>query len=185
MTWIQACRHITNYSAGHESRTHLVGEARLAYPPDHIEADNRLSWLLGRLDETYGDDAFYVHLRRERQATARSFARRRDFGILRAYGEGILLGSDPDIDPLILALDYLETVEANIRLFLRDKSRVMEARLENLEADFRRFWEAIGAEGDLEAALAELKVRHNASVTDVPGGSPHPSPLPKGEGEPD
>ncbi len=167
LTWFQACRHITNYSAGHESRTHLVGEKRLAYPPNHIEADNRLSWLLGRLDDAYGDNAFYVHLQRERPATARSFARRRDFGILRAYGEGILFGSDPETNPMALALDYLETVEANIRLFLRDKSKVMEARLESLEADFRRFWEAIGAEGNLEAALQELKVRHNASVAGV------------------
>lgn len=168
MTWIQACRHITNYSAGHESRTHMVGDKRLAYPDDHIEADNRLSWLLGRLDHAYGNDAFYVHLQRDREATARSFARRRDFGILHAYQEGILFGSDPEIDALTLARDYLETVERNIQLFLRDKSRVMQARLENLEEDFQRFWQAIGAEGDLEAALAELKIRYNRSPADNP-----------------
>ncbi len=162
-TWIRACAHIRNYSAGHESRAALIGPARLAYPPNHIEADNRLSWLLGRLDRAYGDRAFYVHLRREREACARSFARRRDFGILRAYAEGILLGAPPDLDPLALAHDYLETVEQNIRAFLRDKRQVMEARLEHIESDFLRFWEAIGAEGDREAALAELRVRHNAS----------------------
>jgi len=162
-TWIRACRHITNYSAGHESRSHLVGPQRLAYPPNHIEADNRLSWLLGRLDAAYGPRAFYVHLRRDPQATAKSFARRRHFGILRAYAEGILLGADPRTDPMALAGDYLETVEANIRLFLRDKPKVMEARLERLEEDFRAFWQAIGAQGDLQGALAELRVRHNAS----------------------
>jgi len=165
MTWIRACSHITNYSAGHESRTHLLGPERLAYPDNHIEADNRLSWLLGRLERTWGDDAFYVHLKRDPEATARSFSRRRDFGILRAYHEGILFGSDPEMDGLALARDYLETVEANIELFLRGKSRVMEARLESLEADFRRFWSAIGAEGDLDGALAELEIRHNSSST--------------------
>jgi hypothetical protein len=40
--------------------------------------------------------------------------------------------------------------------------------LENLEEDFQRFWQAIGAEGDLEAALAELKIRYNRSPGDNP-----------------
>ena len=162
-TWIRACSHIRNFSAGHESRTALTGAERLAYPTNHIEADNRLSWLLGRLDRTYGDRAFYVHLRRERAACAHSFARRRHFGILRAYAEDILLGAPAELDPLALAYDYLETVEQNIRAFLRDKRHVMEAHLEHIERDFLRFWDAIGAEGDREAALAELRVRHNAS----------------------
>jgi len=167
-TWIQACRHITNYTAGHESRAHLFGPERLAYPPRHIEADNRLSWFLGRLDRIYGKEAFYVHLRRERNAAARSFARRRDFGILRAYHEGILLGADPRADALALAHDYLETVDANIELFLRDKPKVMTAELERLDEDFQRFWHAIGAEGDLEAARAVLKIRHNRSSQALP-----------------
>ena len=53
-TWIRACTHIDNFSAGHETRSHLSGDARLDYPDRHIEADNRLSWLLGRLDRQYG-----------------------------------------------------------------------------------------------------------------------------------
>ena len=177
-TWIRACAHITNFSAGHESRLPLTGPERLAYPTRHIEADNRLTWLLGRLDARYGDNAWYVHLRRDREATARSFARRADFGILRAWRDGILLGATPDADPLTLAHDYLETAEQNIRLFLRDKSHQMSARLERLESDFCRFWEWIGAQGDLEAALAELRIRHNASGAPTtmrphsPAGSP-------------
>lgn len=162
-TWIRACEHIQNFSAGHESRLRLVGAERLAYPPDHIEADNRLTWMLGRLDAAYGDDAWYVHLRRERDAAAHSFALRSDFGIMQAWREGILLGATPEADPLALAHDYLETAEQNIRLFLRNKSHQMDARLETIASDFRAFWEWIGAQGELEAALAELRVRHNAS----------------------
>lgn len=64
-TFVKACEHITNFSAAHESRTGLLGAARLDYAGNHIEADNRLSWLLGRLDRTYGNAAFYVHLRRD------------------------------------------------------------------------------------------------------------------------
>jgi hypothetical protein len=51
VTFIEACRHIRNYSAAHESRATLIGEQRLAYAANHIETDNRLCWFLGRLDK--------------------------------------------------------------------------------------------------------------------------------------
>lgn len=161
-TFIRACSHIHNYTAAHESLTHRVGPQRLAYPEDHIEADNRLSWLLGRLDQGYGEGAYYVHLQRSRSAVSASFAKRAGFGIMKAYGEGILLGSEV-ADPLALAQDYIDTVEANIRLFLRQKPLQMTFRLEHAKADFTQFWHWIGAEGDLDNALAEWDVRHNAS----------------------
>ncbi|MEW8461604.1 MAG: hypothetical protein AB2653_14955 [Candidatus Thiodiazotropha endolucinida] len=63
-TFVQACQHISNYSAAHESRSTLTGKQRLSYPDNHIEADNRLCWLLGRLEREYGNDAYYVHLTR-------------------------------------------------------------------------------------------------------------------------
>jgi hypothetical protein len=53
-TFIKAAGHIRNYSAAHESRTEELGHARFAYPNFHIEADNRLSWLLGRVDTLFG-----------------------------------------------------------------------------------------------------------------------------------
>lgn len=162
-TWIKACRHIANYSSAHESRVRLLGAQRLAYARNHIEADNRLSWFLGRLDQAYGDRAFYVHLSREPQATARSFARRSGFGIIQAYREGILLGADPEYRDEAVAADYLATVESNIALFLKNKPRKMSARLETAKRDFERFWREIGAEGDLRSALAEFDVRYNQS----------------------
>lgn len=165
-TFTAACAHITNYTSAHESRTHLLGSQRLAYPPRHIEADNRLSWLLGRLDAQYGDSAFYVHLRRNRQDTAESFVRRYQAGIIRAYREQILLGLPEETDPLTLALDYWETVNRNIELFLRDKSRVLTIELEDCAAGFRDFWQRIGASGDLDASLAEFGRRYNASRLD-------------------
>ena len=72
-----------------------------------------------------------------------------------------------------VALDYCDTVEANIRLFLRDKKNWMEFRLEEGRERFPEFWRRIGAEGDLHAALAEFDVRHNAAWdrrTDVAPG---------------
>ena len=162
-TFIQACRHIVNYTAGHETRARMIGEARLAYPDSHIEADNRLSWLLGRLDRAYGDEAFYVHLGRGREAVADSFAHREQFGIMKAYREGILLEGEAGQSAQEIALDYIDTIEANISCFLRDKRHTMAFRLEQAEADFSIFWDRIGAHGDLTRALAEWHIRHNAS----------------------
>ncbi len=156
---------MTNYTAAHESRASLLGEARLDYPPNHIEVDNRLSWLLGRLDEEYGDQAFYVHLIRDQRSTAKSFNRRWnvDYSIMRAYSYDILKSRRRGIE---VALDLWETVNANIRLFLRDKSRTMMFRLEYAPDDFIDFWRRVGARGDLDAALAEWAVRHNQSETE-------------------
>lgn len=168
-TFIAACRHIANYTSGHESRLHSIGEARMAYPDRHIEADNRLSWMLGRLERRYGGEAFYVHLARDRDAAADSFARRAGFGIMKAWREGVLLDGEPGLSARDLALDYLDCVEANIAAFLKDKPRVMAFRLERAREDFPVFWERIGARGDLAAALAEWDTRHNASA-DVTSG---------------
>lgn len=162
-SFIRACSHIRNYSSAHESRIHLIGTGRLDYPDNHIEADNRLSWLLGRLDLGFGAQAFYVHLQRNAAATAASFARRREFGIMQAYRQGVLLGGLVDQTDLEVAADYLQTIDANIRLFLRDKPYRMDFQLEQAQQDFPRFWQAIGAEGDMQAALAEWSIRHNAS----------------------
>ncbi len=162
-TFIKACQHIDNYSAAHESRSTLIGEQRLSYPENHIEADNRLSWILGRLDSVYGDKAFYAHLSREKNTTAESFAKRNEFGIMKAYREGILMQEQKNDSALELAHDYIETIESNIALFLKDKTHTLEFNLENAEQDFARFWQAINAQGDLEAALAEWNTSYNAS----------------------
>lgn len=155
---------MTNYTCGHETRTARLGKDRFDYPENHIEADNRLSWLLGRLDKTYGDNAFYVHLKRDERETARSYARRYSDGIMKAYrGLGILMWLPENSDPMAVSLDYCHTVNSNIELFLKDKSNKMEVSLENIDRDFVKFWKTIGAEGDLNSALNEFKVKYNAS----------------------
>ncbi|MBP6313507.1 MAG: hypothetical protein KA408_14625 [Flavobacteriales bacterium] len=163
-TFNNACAKITNFSTGHETRSHLLGKERLAYPDQHIEADNRLSWFLGRLDLAYGNDAFYVHLRRDDGKTAESFTKRYEQGIIKAYRDDIHLDYANDKDPLEVSLDYCDTVNTNIAQFLKDKTHKMDFNLEHAESDFRTFWKNIGAEGDLDAALAEWSVPHNATM---------------------
>jgi len=167
MSLVEACKHMTNYSSGHETQSHRFGNARLDYPAVHIEADNRLSWFLGRLDERYGNSAAYVHLLRDEEATARSYLRRWESGIMLAYHGGMLQRLDDskltDADRLEVCVDYCQTVNSNIRHFLRDKPRRMVFRLENATEDFDDLWSFVAAEGDKEAALKTWSHAHNAS----------------------
>ena len=162
-TFFRACQHITNYSAGHELNTSEIGHARLHYPEDHIEVDNRLSWLLGRLDQAYGNRAFYVHLTRGEEPTARSFDRRwaGRYSIIRAYAEGVLRRKD---QTEALCVDMVRTVNANIAHFLSAKSRTLTIPLEDAGERFPEFWDSIGAEGRIDDALREFDVRHNPSA---------------------
>lgn len=163
-TFARACAHADNFSAAHESRSRYLGAQRFAYPQNHIEVDNRLSWLLGRLDRHYGDQAFYVHLTRDADKVADSYVKRYGGGIMKAYrGGGIIMGLPETTEPREVALDYCDTVNDNIALFLRDKTNTMNIRLESIEADFKNFWQRIGADGDLDAAMAEFERKHNAS----------------------
>ena len=167
-TFAKACAHIVNYSSAHESLARRLGADRLAYPDNHIESDNRLSWLLGRLDRAYGDAAFYVHLKRDDEQTVESFVKRYSEGIVAAYRSAILMGPEFDDDPRKVSLDYVRTVNANIEFFLKDKTNKMNFRLENAETDFADFWKRIGAAGDYESALAEFRTSHNATKIQKP-----------------
>jgi len=162
-TFIKACEHITNFTAGHETRCRLVGEDRLAFAPNHIEADNRLSWILGRLDRRFGNHAYYVHLHRSEKATAKSFVNRFHSGIMRSYTRGVLMTPESRYSQMEIAHDYCQTIASNIELFLKDKTHTMSFSLENAEENFRQFWQWIAAEGDLEAALSEWRTSHNAT----------------------
>lgn len=169
MTFVEACGHVTNFTAGHETRAAKIGPARFAYPAGHIEVDNRLSWHLGGLGAAYdGSDVLYVHLRRDPEAVARSFLKRWDSGfrasIIRAFGHGIVQRAKewPEHRRLDVCRHYVDTVTANIDEFLSGRPS-LTVDLQTVEPDFAGFLDRIGAEGDRSAALAEWKVRHNAS----------------------
>jgi hypothetical protein len=53
-------------------------------------------------------------------------------------------------------------VTSNLRLFLRDKSRVLDFSLESPGQDFERFFNAFSAAGNLQGALAEWDAVHAA-----------------------
>ena len=165
LTFTRACGHMSNFTVAHESRVALLGEERLAFPDNHIEVDNRLSWFLGRLDRTFGDSAYYVHLTRDPPKAAASWAQRFHVlgGMATGYRDHILAGasSSARITRQEAAADYVRTVTENIEAFLKDKSNVMRFRMEDASEAFPRFWKWVGAEGNLQAAMAEWQSRHD------------------------
>lgn len=168
-SFAKACAHISNYTSGHETKSWQVGAARLNYPTEHIEVDNKLSWMLGLLDAKYGDDAFYVYLIRDRSKVVSSWNQlwNHSFSNIRFFAEGVLSnipGLLSEAEKLQISEHHYDAVNANIKLFLKDKTNVITIQFEDIENGFRQFWEEIGAEGDLQAALNEFKVKHNASL---------------------
>lgn len=168
-TFERACRHITNFTAGHETRRRFLFERRFDYPDQHIESDNRLSWFLGGLGRRFDDEeTYYVHLTRRRNRVATSYATRIDSSfhssIMRAFSQGILVRRrwKPESHTKI-ARFYVDTVTDNINEFLRHRPHTMDFPLEQARELFPVFWDWIGAEGDLDAALAEFSVRHNST----------------------
>lgn len=161
MTFSKAAGHATNFTSGHETRSHLLGD-HFAYPSNHIEVDNRLTWFLGRLHQAF-PDAYYVHLVRDAVATARSFLARYERGIVSAYAGSILMGLPADAAPFDVCRDYVETVRANVELFLRDRPHML-IDIDRPKDDFAGLWHRIGAKGDLAAALAEFDVRYNRTL---------------------
>ncbi|WP_054004809.1 hypothetical protein [Cypionkella psychrotolerans] len=61
-TFTVASEHMTNFTAEHDSRTHILSPNRFAYP------DNHLAWWTGKLVAAFGDTPLYVHLSRDRDA---------------------------------------------------------------------------------------------------------------------
>lgn len=170
LTFIRACGHMENFTAGHESRARRLGDDRFRYPDQHIEADNRLSWFLGRLDRLHGNDAFYVHLVRNREDTIGSYNRRwvRNGSLIRAYCEGIQQIALHRLDRrrrLEVVADFYDQVHSNILLFLKDKENQMTIHIEKAAEQFPLFWKRIGAEGDLSRALETFQSRYNRSRT--------------------
>ena len=174
LSFARACAHLTNYTAGHESRAHLFGRERLDYPDNHIEVDNRLAWFLGPLAERYdGRDVLYVHLTRDPQETAESLCawslptaarpRSNPASILRAWCHGITLRTTAMSadEYLQAARAYVDTVNANIRTFLAPQGDEWSGGYRDSRdvamgdaAAFSWFLKYIKAEGNIDAAMA-------------------------------
>lgn len=168
-TIMKACQHMSNYTASHESLVRNFGEARFHYPDNHIESDNKLSWHTGLLNNKFPKDVFYVHLKRNRDAVAKSYLKRfyQPSSTIDAFCEGFRSTPPEKLNKeqrLQACFDYVDTINANVAHFIKDKPNSMTIHIENINNEFPVFWEKIGAKGDLNKALDEFKIKHNASA---------------------
>lgn len=140
---------------------------RFPYPDNHIESDNRLAWALGLLEHHYGDNAVYVHLKRNEMAVANSYASRffTEESIMFGYRQSILLGNIQQHSRDSIALDLVKTINFNIEQFLANKSLVATIDIEDPAVGFLQLWSLAGFKGDQEAALRALETRHNKRPT--------------------
>jgi len=169
MTFSKSFSHATNYTSGHETHAKWVGDDYFSYPDNHIESDNRLSWMLGSLDKYHGDNPIYVHLNRNTEKIVQSYTKRysKDWisGIMHGFGHGIL--QQPSIySPegiTKVAEMYVEVVTRNIESFLTNKTKVIRFDVDNPEDSIYKIWEMANMEGDIQKALQEWRFKHNQS----------------------
>ena len=67
-------------------------------------------------------------------------------------------------EKLSICRDYVQTVEDNIIDFLRDKSKQITIDISEADKKFPLFWEAIGAEGNLNAAIGQFQISLNSQA---------------------
>lgn len=150
-TFAEACSHIEGYTSSHESLAAQLFSARLDYPNNHIEVDNRLAFFLGSLDQKYGDNAYYVHLTRDESKVAASYRKRWYYrvSIVRAFYSHILMTPVNDrADYENACKFYVETNRQNIHHFLKDKTHTFVFELENAKPEFERMVSWLGKECD-------------------------------------
>lgn len=169
-TFIQACKHIQNYTAGHETNITAnwrILQQRILYPEYHIEADNRLSFFLGTLNHYYTkEEVFYVHLTRRENDVIRSFAKRHGTRSLTDnFIRGILYQQNPKSgNKSVLIQMMVRSIKHNIENFiLRNNMNGMGFPIEYAKTLFPSFCDKIGAEVDIQKALAEFDKQYNSS----------------------
>lgn len=175
-TFARACSHIENYSCAHESQR---GNLHRDYPEDHIESDPSLSRILGWLEETYGDEAFYVHLIRNKEDTVQSLLRhspttsKAHGELIGAYNRDKAIKEGPTLEEI--TYDYYENVNRNIKNFLKNKNKKFKFSLESAKSNFEKFWSEIGAIGDLRKATNQWDKTYNAYDPNKDPGNSIPS----------
>jgi hypothetical protein len=170
-TFSESFAHAENYTSGHETHARVLGTEHFVYPDNHIESDNRLSWMLGSLEKYYGDDPIYVHLYRNKDEVVRSYSRRYSpsfrGGIMHGFGHGILARKnfyDPESIVKVAEM-YVDVVTSNIESFLKNKTKVVKFDLANPEEPVHKIWEMGKMEGDLQKAIQEWSNKHNQSAS--------------------
>jgi hypothetical protein len=176
-TFKEACRHITNYTAGHETNRHKADMNNLEYPDNHIEVDPHLWAMLPLLEKKYPRSC-YVHIRRNRAEVIESWWKR-EANQLPGSGLGLASLAAPFVQLNVNNLKsqhqfypaaklMYDVITSNIDHFLQN-TRVNSCITLQLGlitvAEWRNFWDLIGAEGDFVASCQTWDTVHNAGAT--------------------
>lgn len=177
VTFARACEaSIENYTVGHETRARFASLGRLNYPDQHIESDHRLGFFVGSIRKRWRPSlTFFVHLRRDAEATAQSWAKRYNIrgGLMPAFANGIVFRgmgtkrpprpAHSSFDPVECARLYVRTMNDQIECALQGHREKIELWIDDLdESAAARFLQRIGAEGDSEEFVRRLREVHNA-----------------------
>lgn len=158
-TFYQACRHLTNYTVGHESAAGGIG--RLDYPDQHVEVSCALAWEMPLVIRQY-PGATWVHLvRRDREACARSLAENMRQNVERWTRRWRRVAVTGD-DLLLAAGSYYDAVNALVASLLPAASLTLVTE-DVSRKSWGALWNTIGGQGDFEASLAEWTRRYNTT----------------------
>jgi hypothetical protein len=150
-TFARACEHLTNYSVSHNTIREGAGfdhkMRALESKDNHIEVDDRFLW-------------------RDPAKVVRSYTKPRRLhlqgSLLNTFYHGIL--GTPVEKRKVSVADAekagalcVEVINKNIEHFLAGKPHQIFIDIDHPAEKFRRFLEEIGAEGDVDAAVAEFE----------------------------
>ena len=154
-----ACSHMTNYTVAHESRSGL-----LCYPDNHIEVNPQLRLFIPAIARRY-PDARWVHLVRDREATARSLARLDKGEWIARYASayGSLMPTDDRVDWARRVYDgWVDAIDAMLTACVPAEQRET-LRLESIKQAWPGWWRSIGAQGDYCKSADEWDTPKNTS----------------------
>lgn len=161
-TFAKACAHVANFTSAHETP---YSKHRLAFPDQHIEVSPHLTWLLGPLVERVDPfDALFVHLLRRKSEVVASWMKRGQSmgpGLWTPLARVPKQSDEQWREACELCYDAINEQIKSFCLFHRFD--YAQAWLHELDKFWPSFWQRIDAQGDYDAALAELSRRHNAT----------------------
>lgn len=153
----EACKFITNYTAGHESNCGL-----LEYPNKHIEVNPHIRGLVKTIRAKYPESK-WVHLIRDPKTCIPSLAAMDRGIIMEHYGR---LYPSVQITPAVSDIAYRfywqenDLIEVQLKHLIPDFQR-MTINLERIKEQWRTFWNWIEAEGDFGKSYESWDTPHN------------------------
>lgn len=148
---------LDGYSSGHESRVQRLGDDRVAYPPMHVECDNRLTWFLPRLTSRYSESGVLAIVHRDRESIARSYDKRwTKINMMKAYSQGVLL-RDFSQNGMDVCRDYVDVVYEQLEFARSRWTTVIDVDIESPDVGIGALLAALDRDHQLDDVLTFLR----------------------------